>query len=112
MNSLFIIFPYKLGTTWVFDDAARGLKQEPFVGDVNKIIDLEVGEATKISVTFSDMNFPGANFELVKTDKQESLGGTWYLSPKYLIEGWLCPALLKFFSTPPPKIFIKTETLS
>ena len=27
------------------------------------------------------------------------------------MEGWLCPALFKYYSEPPPKIFVKAEPL-
>ena len=40
-NQIFVIAPYWLDSveTWVFDDEAVGLPQEPFVSDVPEMID-------------------------------------------------------------------------
>ena len=40
VNSLFVIAPYRHAGTWVFDDAAVGLRQEPFVSGADKILDV------------------------------------------------------------------------
>lgn len=44
MNSLFVIKPYKHLGLWVFDDEARGILQEPFVGGADILIDQAVVE--------------------------------------------------------------------
>lgn len=38
MNSLFVIRPYRHLGLWVFDDDARELYQEPFVGGAEPLI--------------------------------------------------------------------------
>ncbi len=42
---------------------------------------------------------------------QES-GGTWYYSDHYKMEGWLCPALFKYFPTAPREIYVRAEPKS
>ena len=32
-------------------------------------------------------------------------GGTWYYSEALGMEGWLCPALFKYFETAPARIY-------
>ena len=43
-NSIRIIKPYKFAGTWVFDDDNTDLVREPFVGEVNDIIDVMTGQ--------------------------------------------------------------------
>ena len=33
----------------------------------------------------------------------------WYYSDQFEMEGWLCPALFKYFSDPPREIYVKVE---
>lgn len=109
MNSLFVIRPYRYLGMWVFDDEARGLKQEPFVGGADSLIDL----ATKgmpnakngFGMIFAAHEFPGATLHLnwVKAE----LSGNTYHCEEFDQEGWLCPALLRYFDTPPSKLFVK-----
>ncbi|MGH7971928.1 MAG: DUF6717 family protein [Limisphaerales bacterium] len=35
--------------------------------------------------------------------------GNWYFSPEFKIEGWLCPALFKYFDQAPTEIYVKAE---
>lgn len=34
-------------------------------------------------------------------------GGNWYTSAELKLDGWLCPALYKYFKTAPQKLYIK-----
>ncbi len=45
MNSITVIAPSRLHGMWVFDDPARGLVQEPFVGGADTMIDRIVAAA-------------------------------------------------------------------
>ena len=36
-------------------------------------------------------------------------GGNWYYSPDLEKEGWLCPALFKYFDEAPEKIYARFE---
>lgn len=110
-NSLFVIMPYKHAGTWVFDDRGRGLKQEPFVAGIPRMIDRLVEDVPRAEkgfrLIFSAEEFPGYTHELQWRRKDAS--GNWYYCPQFDSEGWLCPALLKFFPQAPREIYVKAE---
>lgn len=110
MNSLFRIIARKKLGVWVFDDAKRGLVEEPFVPSAGAILDALSahipGAAEGISILFSDEFFPGYKALLCR-DRPEG-DGHWY--ELYGLgeqpSGWLCPALLKFFTNAPDNIYL------
>lgn len=116
MNSLKVIVPYKWEGLWVFDDAAAGLDKEPFVSGADTIIErLAAGlpEAEKgFRLLFSGTPFPG--HQLSVEWRRGEYGGNWYYSSSHGLEGWLCPALMKYFEEVPARIFVqasaRTET--
>ena len=114
MNSLFVIAPYKYEGTWVFDDPAVGLSKEPFIAGIDMMIDKVVAgipNADKgFRAVFSAAPFPGADFKLEW--RREESGGNWYYSDQFKMEGWLCPALLKYFPRAPREIYVKVESKS
>ena len=103
MNAIRVIHPYKYEGMWVFDDDKVGLVQEPFVSGADEIIDRLVTEIPDAARGFSDRPFPGyqAEFEW----RRAEFDGNWYYSAALEMEGWLCPALFKYFESAPPKIF-------
>ncbi len=111
VNALMVIVPYKYEGMWVFDDPAVGLRKEPFIAGIDTLIDratANVPDAQRgFRAIFSAAPFPGATFKL-RWRRAES-GGNWYYSPEFNQEGWLCPALLKYFSAPPAEIYVKVE---
>jgi len=111
VNSLFVIAPYKYEGMWVFDDPAVGLSKEPFIAGIDTMIDKVVAsipDADKgFRAIFSAAQFPGSHFKL-KWRRAES-GGNWYYSDQFKMEGWLCPALLKYFPSAPQEIYVKVE---
>ncbi len=110
-NFLQVIFPYKYEGVWVFDDADKGLDREPFVFGADTILDwmvVDIPEAESgFKLLFSHSPFPGhqAKGEWVR----EEVGGNWYRLEDPPIEGWLCPALLEYFDSPPREIYAKAE---
>jgi hypothetical protein len=112
MNAISVIFPYKYQGQWVFDDKSRGLDKEPFVMGIDKILDLATESIPNaqqgFKLFFSATPFPGHKVRLEW--KREELGGNWYWCPEYGIEGWLCPALFRYFEQAPTLIFAKPET--
>jgi hypothetical protein len=114
MNSLMVIVPYKYEGVWVFDDAAVGLSKEPFIAGIDTIIDKATANIPDAEhgfrAIFSARQFPGANFKLER-GRAES-GGNWYYSPEFKQEGWLCPALFKYFRNAPREIYVKLEPRS
>jgi hypothetical protein len=114
-NSIFVITPYWHGGTWVFDDPAVGLVKEPFVAGVPEILNELVSHIPNarhgFKLLFSDDPFPGYQGEFIKTRAEYS--GTWYRSAKDVgQEGWLCPALFKYYSIAPEHLYVRVETLS
>lgn len=127
-NSIFTIRPYRRGGIWAFDEPALGLLAEPFVGEINQMIDamlLQSGliPGEQFTGMFSANRFPGIHMHL-KWVRSEG-GGNWYsdfghysyndfneikeAKPRELIEGWLCPALFRFFCDAPKSIFVRAE---
>jgi hypothetical protein len=111
MNALLVIAPYKYQGTWVFDDPAVGLSREPFIAGIDTMIDkavADIPDAEKgFRAIFSASAFPGADLKLEW--RREESGGNWYYSDRFKMEGWLCPALLKYFPTAPREIYVKVE---
>ena len=110
-NSLFVIKPYKWNGMWVFDDPDVDLIKEPFVSGIPDIIEeatKQIPEAEKgFRAIFSAKPFPGYDVELELI--REEMGGNWYRWAKTGEEGWLCPALFKYFQAAPEKLYIKVD---
>lgn len=112
-NALLLLQPYKEGRTWVFDDPNVGLKREPFVAGIPEMLDRmtkEIPDADRgFRLLFSTEPFPGHQIELTWLRAQTE--GNWYRCEEYRTEGWLCPALGKYFASPPKKLYAKAEAL-
>jgi Family of unknown function (DUF6717) len=110
MNTIGVIAPYKYEGMWVFDDPRVGLTREPFVAGIDTMIDRLVtsipGAEKGFRLLFSATPFPGFT---VKLDwRREEYGGNWY-SPQFDREGWLCPALFKYFDNAPLELYVRAE---
>lgn len=107
MNAIMAIHPYRYEGLWVFDDAQAGLAKEPFVSGADEIIDAMVATipdaADGFTLLFSAHPFPGhdAKFEWRRGESE----GHWYYSPDLDREGWLCPAMFKYFDQAPAEIY-------
>ncbi len=106
MNSIVAIHPYKDGGLWVFDDDRVGLVREPFVSGADRIIDQLSRDIPNahggFTILFSAAPFPGGQYQFEW--RREDSGGNWYFSPDAGIEGWLCPALFKYFDAAPARL--------
>jgi hypothetical protein len=111
MNALNVIAPYRHEGMWVFDDPRVGLSREPFVAGADTMIDKAVAKLPNAEkgflMVFSETPFPGHQITLEW--KRADGGGDWYYSPQLQQEGWLCPALLKYFDKPPKSIFVQVR---
>ena len=111
MNSLFVIAPYRYEGMWVFDDARVGLLREPFVSGIDEMIDRLVAEvpnaAKGFRLIFSPTAFPGHQAKL--DWRRSEYGGNWYWCEQYGVEGWLCPALFKYFDKAPAELYARAE---
>lgn len=114
MNSIGIIAPYRYEGMWVFDDPGVGLVREPFVAGADLIIDRLVGSipnaARGFRLIFSASPFPGHMIRLEW--RREEFGGNWYFCPHFGMEGWLCPALFKYFANAPRELYARAEAKS
>ncbi len=112
-NSLMVLVPYVHGDTWVFDDPSTGLVKEPFVCGIPEMIDFlvqDIPDAEKgFRLLFSSSEFPGFQFKLDWV--REEMGGNWYALSD-LFEGWLCPALFKYFDAAPEHLYIRAEPIN
>lgn len=114
MNSLFVIAPYRYNGMWVFDDEKVGLVREPFVSGIDVMIDQLVADIPNAEngfrLIFSPAPFPGYTVKLEW--RRTEYGGNWYYSPRFNMEGWLCPALFKYFKEAPQELYGRTEPFS
>ncbi len=111
-NSIFAIQPYKHHGLWVFDDERVGLIEEPFVSGADDIIETLVanieGADEGFVLLFSADPFPGHNAKFEWRRAED--GGNWYYVKQLDMEGWLCPALFKYFETAPATIYAQFKT--
>lgn len=111
MNAIRVIHPYWWNGSLVFDDDAAGLRREPFVAGADVVLGLLASKVdgcdAGFTLRFSDSPFPGYSAEMVWS--RPDYGGNWYTCDIDGVshEGWLCPALLKYFESPPRRIFIE-----
>ena len=112
-NSIMVLQPYWHAGTWVFDAADKDLDKEPFVCGIPEIINDMVHDIPNarqgFRLLFSARSFPGHT--LMLEWRREETGGNWYYSAKLNTEGWLCPALFKYFDKAPQELYAKAEAL-
>ncbi len=110
-NAIMVIHPYRDRGDWVFDDEAAGLKREPFVFGVPEMIDEFVsdipGAKHGFKLYFSEFRFPGYQASL--TWIREEYEGNWYRWDATGQEGWLCPALFRYFDAAPLNTYCRAE---
>ena len=111
MNVINVIAPYRYLDMWVFDDPRVGLEAEPFVGGADTMIDrvtAHIPNADKgFIMVFSQTPFPDHQFRLEW--RREERGGNMYHSQELEIEGWLCPALMRYFDAVPSEIYVQIK---
>ena len=114
MNVINVIEPYRHLGMWVFDDPRVGLAAEPFVGGADVMIDRVTADIANarggFTMVFSAMRFPGHQFRLEW--RREEGSGNIYYSAELDAEGWLCPALLRYFDEVPREICVQVKPTS
>lgn len=112
-NAIMVIAPYRHQGTWVFDDSSAGLVQEPFVAGVPEMIDeivADIPNADKgVRLLFSAKPFPKYQKKLVWLRGDQ--GGNYYRFEDSDREGWICPAMFKYYETAPKALYVKAELL-
>lgn len=113
-NSIMVIFPYRYEGTWVFDDDRVGLVKEPFVSGMPEMIDVFVQDIPVsdrgFRLLFSGQPFPG--YQVALDWLRPEYGGNWYRWQAKAMDGWLCPALFKYFNEAPSQLYCKAEAWS
>lgn len=110
-NSIMVIKPYRWEGMWVFDDPRVDLLREPFVAGADTMIDRAIELAgienadQGFLMVFSQTPFPGSQVHLEWV--REENGGNVYQWRDQEMEGWLCPALLKYFDRPPEHLYVE-----
>jgi hypothetical protein len=112
MNAINMISPYKHLGMWVFDDPRVELVQEPFVAGADTMIDRVVADIPDAEcgflLVFSSSPFPGHRYRL--DWRRSEGGGNWYYSEDLETEGWLCPALLRYFAEAPRQLYVQVKS--
>lgn len=112
-NSIQVIAPYLHNGVWVFDDSRVGLVREPFVGGVPEMIDVLVADipdaADGFRLTFSAQEFP--DWEKKLTWSRGDRSGNYYTLDDPPMEGWLCPALFKYYDAAPKELYVKADAI-
>jgi hypothetical protein len=117
-NSIRVLQPFLKAGMWVFNDEAVGLREEPFVSGIDDMIfkvfeqkhGRETREGDKVTLVFSADPFPGCQIHLewmrgdVGNSERE---GNWYRAGELDMDGWLCPALFKYFERAPQNLYIE-----
>ncbi|MFN3653401.1 MAG: DUF6717 family protein [Armatimonadota bacterium] len=109
-NALQVIHPYREHGTWMFDDEKTGLVREPFVAGIDTLMDehaAALGGTDQLTLIFSQQPFPGASVHLQWL--REEAGGNWYRDLESGREGWLCPALLRYFPKAPADLHVQVK---
>ncbi|MDA0832100.1 MAG: hypothetical protein O2955_08365 [Planctomycetota bacterium] len=108
-----VIKPYRYEGTWVFDDESTGLVREPFVAGVPEMIDALVSDIPHADegfrLLFSARAFPGHQKKL--SWLRGDAGGNYYELDDPKMEGWICPAMFKYYETAPQELFVKAEPI-
>lgn len=114
MNAMMTIKPYFYNGMWVFDDPTRGLVKEPFVSGADQFMEdmtQNISDAKNgFVLIFSGTPFPGNQFMFYR--KESEYGGTWYASDEFNHDGWLCPAMFKYFDEAPEVIYAQVKELT
>jgi len=110
-NALIVIMPYRHAGTWVFDDPSAKLVREPFVAGVPEMIDVlvsKIPDATNgFRLLFSAKPFPGYQKKLMWL--RGDMGGNYYKMDDPPMEGWICPAMFRYYQTAPKELYVKAE---
>jgi hypothetical protein len=109
MNAINVIYPYKYEEMWVFNDERVGLIQEPFVAGADSIIEKMVADILNpedgFVLTFAGTPFPG--YQAILEWKRAEYGGNWYHNSPLNMDGWLCPAMFKYFDKAPENLYVQ-----
>lgn len=107
-----VINPYLWNGMWVFDDTDTSLVREPFVMGIDTMLTEMVSTIPNaeegFNLIFSANPFPGHMINLERMYEEDD--GNWYKTEDLETkEGWLCPALFKYFDVAPENIYVQIK---
>jgi len=74
---------------------------------IDRIVSDIPGAANGFRLLFSPTPFPGHTVKLEW--RREEFGGNWYFCPQLNMEGWLCPALFRYFEEAPKELYAQAQ---
>lgn len=111
MNSILALHPYKFHGEWVFDDPLTGLVREAFISGIDIMMDRLTEDIPAahcgFTLLFAATPFPGYQVRLEWLRSEH--GGNWYRCQSFEMDGWLCPALFKYFDNAPAEIYVQAK---
>lgn len=106
-NQVNVLHPYRgKDGIWRFDDDEVELDGEPFVGNINTMIDAFANGEKKITIYISKDPIKDYTLVLDKSIMKGAVDGDYCLRGT-TEEGWLCPATLKYFKNYPKELYVK-----
>jgi hypothetical protein len=110
-NAMMVVAPYRHAGAWAFDNPGTGLVRKPFVSGVPEMIDVLVrdipGVTNGFRLLFSAQPLP--RFQKKLSWRRGDMGGNYYRMDEPVMEGWICPALFRYYQTAPKEIYVKAE---
>lgn len=107
------IKPYKFEGRWFFDDEQVGLVKEELVGGADDLADqvssFIPNAEDGFCLNFDKEEFP--NYQLKLDWVREEIEGDSYILKEMDQEVWLCPALLKYFKSPPEELYLQVKEI-
>lgn len=91
---------------WCFNDEDLGIIAEPFVGEINTMIDMYARGKEELTVYISKEEIPNCTLSLTKLESE--FKGMYTLNGTD-IEGWLCPCLLNYFPEYVQNIYVRIK---
>ncbi len=107
-NVVNILYPYRSKQgIWAFDDEQLGIVGEPFIGEINIMIDMYAKGSKNLIIYISSNPLPGQSLSLTKYN-DGGTEGLYQLDGTEII-GYLCPCTLNYFPGYPERIYARIE---
>jgi hypothetical protein len=102
---------YKQGPTWMFDDTAHDIKQEPFIEGSSEMIDLILQDFGfpshgREGVTF-EFDLEKTHPDMVQVRKVHDLELDWARYEYNGLEGDLCPVTTVYLGNHPDSFYVR-----
>ncbi len=111
-----VIKPYWYEGEWVFDDAKTGVQREPFITGITEMITLVVrgipNARAGVRLICCEQPLPGARHTLTWVRAEAGgTGGNYYRLDNLPVEGWMSPAMYRYFDHTPAVLNVRADPL-